>query len=193
MKSLEKILTITVRVCLMPYALCLVFGARAENPFFHDTENQIALHVGHSVGPGPIRNMIPNGDWRSEPFEQVMFTYSQPFEFFRLPGRQNMHIGGNIGYSGMTNYTNPVGGISWDTALLWSHDFYFGAGAGMYIKLNHDDRMDSLLMFGSKIFIGWRFTEIWSAEIYVQHFDNGGTTMVDGGYNFIGLGALWNF
>lgn len=181
--------------------ICLASGGPAaagrENPFFGGYENQAGLYVGASTGGGNIWKIFPMNDWDAEPFAQTSLQYSQPFEFFRLPARQNIHAammwGWRSGGQNMGGYTDPVGGISWDVALLRWRGVYLGAGLGGYIKPKYHGRQDSLFMFGEKLFLGYRISERWSAEAFTQHFDDGGLTCVDGGYNFVGLAVLVNF
>ncbi|MCL2748558.1 MAG: acyloxyacyl hydrolase [Alphaproteobacteria bacterium] len=167
---------------------------KRDNPFFGNYKNQLGLYIGHSVGPGPILRVLPNQNWQSEPFEQIAFQYSQPFEFFRLPARQNVHATLFWRHGDVDVRTLPAAGLSWDVALLQLCGFYFGAGLGGFIKPDYArDRQDSLFMFGSKLFFGYRISQRWSAEIYTHHFDNGGLTSINGGYNFVGGAVLVNF
>jgi hypothetical protein len=179
---------------LLAAAVSPAFAKEAENVFFSEYGNQISLSAGHSAGAGSVLKLVPFNNWRSEPLEFASFQYSQPFEFFRLPARQNIHASFFWSHgSGTDGRTAPALGISWDAAALSWRGFYMGAGLGGFIKPNYKGRQDSLFMFGEKIFAGYRFSEKWSAEIYVQHFDNGGLTPENGGYTFYGLSALLNF
>ncbi|MDR2685783.1 MAG: acyloxyacyl hydrolase [Rickettsiales bacterium] len=168
-------------------------GAR-ENPLFGDTQSQFGLNAGHGVGGGNIWRMVPFNDWRIEPFGAYWAEYSQPFEFFRLPARQTLHAGMFAGYEDMSrNYTEPFLGLSWDVVPLSWRGAYVGAGLGVYIKPTFRGRQDSLLMFGEKLFAGYRISAAWSVELWTRHFDSGGLTPINGGYNFFGLSALYNF
>jgi len=179
------------------FAIAISAPAFADRPnpfFFGDTQNQMGVQLGQSAGPGAILTIIPGNGWDLEPFQVIALQYSQPTEFFRLPARLNLHAGFFVAWNNMADdYNDPFAGASLDVAFFQWDDFYLGAGLGGYIKPTYDGRMDSLLMFGTKIFLGYRFADLWSVEIYSQHMDNAGLMAVNGGYNFFGLQVLRNF
>ncbi|MCL1892581.1 MAG: acyloxyacyl hydrolase [Alphaproteobacteria bacterium] len=170
-----------------------VFAKENNNPFFGRHENQIGLYAGQSTGPGNMTKLIPL-DWEYEQFLFANLQYSQPTDFFRLPARLNLHAILFLKHGDVDIRTQPAAGLSWDVALLHGRRVYLGVGLGGFIKPEYThDRQDSLFMFGEKLFVGCRFSKHWSAEIYTQHFDSGGLTPINGGYNFVGLSVLWNF
>jgi hypothetical protein len=183
------------RIIIFLFALTAALPAAAgNNLFFGETKNQFGFQAGQSVGKGGFWRLVPGNDWELESFQNYSVQYSQEFDFFRIPSRQNIHLGVFAAYKNdIKEAVDPVAGMSWDVPLLRYDGFYFGGGLGVYIKLTHSGRQDSLFMFGEKLFLGYRVSEKFSMELYTQHFDNAGLTPVNGGYTFFGLAALWNF
>jgi hypothetical protein len=139
-------------------------------------------------------------------------SYSQPNTFFRLPGRRNLHLG-NI--HGTTHwYVNPPEnftkrnqvhkqkqfrdisqmffGISQDAVIASGHGFYFGVGAGPYVKESTHDFVRSKFMFGERAFVGYTFGQL-SFELVAHHFSNGHLDNMNKGLNGVGVGASWGF
>jgi hypothetical protein len=87
----------------------------------------------------------------------------------------------------------PIIGLSWDAAVLTWRGFYAGAGLGLSIKGNKDVRQDSRVVFGTKVFLGYRLSEKVSAEFFTMHYSNGDLTPVNQSYNFSGASILYNF
>jgi hypothetical protein len=176
----------------------------ATNPFFGDNQNQIMLNLGQGVnsfGLVPIPEMFV-------PYNMAQFTYSQPTTVFRLPARQNFNFTKTIGYGEKYQYTDythtftwnwqeyasEIASITWDVALLHSDYWYFGVGVGVAVQGRQNERAGTKFMLPFKMFLGYRFTENWNAEIFTQHFSNGDTGgMANYSYNFIGLGIGYGF
>jgi hypothetical protein len=163
-------------------------------PFFKGTDNQMGIYFGQGTGGGSIQPDF----WDITPFGWTMFQYSQPATFFRLPARQNIHVGTTMGWGDKDdecwkNYSWPQAGLSMDAAVMTWNDFYLGGGIGAFMKYERDERQDSRYMFGLKMFVGYGISESWAAEIFTQHFSNGNLSPNNGSYNFFGLALLRNF
>jgi hypothetical protein len=70
---------------------------------------------------------------------------------------------------------------------------YAGINLGIYIEPNITDRIGSRFTFGERVFLGYRIIDGLTVELYGRHFSNGDLTEINGGQNFIGLSAMWNF
>ena len=166
-----------------------------DNPMFGDNQNQIGLYAGWGTAGGSLEPDF----WKFAPFGLALLSYSQPTTIFRLPGRQNFHIGSTIGWEEKydeiwRDYSWPLVGLSWDVSLInFLRPVYAGTGLGTFIKWDKDIRQDSRFMFGFKLFIGYRMTDKFSMEIFTQHYSNGNLTPINGSYNFVGLAALVSF
>lgn len=179
---------------LIAFLMAVISTPALANTLMGTAQNQMGVNLSQSVGPGGFWHLIPGNDWQTEAFQYAAFQYSQPTEVFRLPARLNLHIGYLVGWGDMSHdYSDPFAGMSWDVAIASAGNFYAGTGLGPYIKLDYDGRQDSLLMFGTKIFVGYAVSNEWRAELNVQHMDSAGLTPIDGGYNFVGLSILKSF
>ena len=169
-------------------------SAYAANPFMVDNQNQIAFNFGQGVDSGII---VPP-PFRWVPFHIMHLQYSQPTTFFRMPARQSINIAQTIGsgtkYGWHWNkFTIPMVLLSEDIALLHGDDWYFSAGAGGGLQAQQNKRIGSKWLFQLKLTAGYRFTDHWGAEFYVQHFSNGNTARDNHSYAFYGLGMTYSF
>ncbi len=164
------------------------------NPFFGDNENQIAFMVAQGFDQGFL---IPP-PFRIVPFYAAQIQYSQPATFFRLPARQSMNIVTTIGmgkkYGWKWNeYSIPIAMLSEDIPLIYGQNWYLGAGAGVGLQAQQNERLGAKLVFQFKITAGMRFTEHWGGEFYIQHFSNANTAEENNSYAFYGLGMTYSF
>lgn len=164
------------------------------NPFFGENKNQIVIMVGQGFDQGFL---VPP-PFRIVPFYVTQIQYSQPTTFFRLPARQSINLAQTIG-SGTKygwhwdSYSIPIIFLTEDVALLNVCDWYFGVGAGGGLQAHQNARMGSKWLFEFKIMTGYRFTDAFGAEFYVQHFSNGNTASDNHSYAFYGLGLTYSF
>lgn len=149
------------------------------NPMFGEYQNQAKIYGGSYVGDTQFE--------RASVF--AMAEYAQPVTFLRLPARVNLHAGLSSG----TDITWTITGGSLDVVLLSSGRFYAGAGMGIFYRNKQTMRLSSRFTFGERGFIGYRISDKLSTEIFVQHFSNGDITDRNLGYNFAGVGMVWNF
>ena len=182
------------KLILIP-AVMLCFAAGAENsPFFGDYENQISLNFGHGTD---AKWLLPFPGRRAR-FSMFDFKYSQPNNFFRLPGRQNINISYVHGWKddsrwNWTDISIPIFYLSEDIALYHTDKWHFGTGVGMGMQLRENDRIGTKLIFGFKTFAGYRVSDRWNMELFMQHFSNGSTSDKNYSYNFYGFGFARNF
>jgi len=196
-----KIYTIPL---LMTIPLYTANSVAAHNPFFGDTKNQLMLNLGqgfNSFALIAVPEMIV-------PFNMIQLTYSQPSEFFRMPARINISAVKTIGYGKKYQYTDYTHTFTWDwqeysseifvltqdVALLHTKNWYFGAGIGMGMQGQQNERMGTKMMFAFKIFTGYRIADRINAELFAQHFSNGDAGgEANYSYNFWGLGFGYSF
>jgi hypothetical protein len=182
----------------------MAVSAYAEtNPIFGNARNQVMLNLGQGVnGMG----LIAEPD-RPVPFNMVQLAYSQPTTFFRIPGRQTFSVIQTIGYGTKYEYTDYNGTIEWnwgeyatqiamlsgDISLYDTKNWYFGVGMGGAMQGKQNKRENTKFLLGYKLFAGYRMTENWNAELFMQHFSNGDTGERNYVYNFFGLGLGYSF
>ncbi|MDR0304203.1 MAG: acyloxyacyl hydrolase [Chitinispirillales bacterium] len=124
----------------------------------------------------------------------VGLNYSQPNDFFRLPGRRNVEFLTQRGIGELSQYNqNIIFGFSQDliSPAVWR--LYGGINLGIYIKPQMTDRISSRFTFGERAFLGFRVIDELVLELYARHFSNGDLTGGNAGQNFIGLSVMWNF
>ena len=174
--------------------LCVIcMSAHAGNPFFGEYQNQIALNLGQ----GFDRGWIVAPPFRIVPYYTANFQYSQPATFFRLPARQSLNVSMNVGLDkgyewDWRDFSIPIGFWSGDAALLYGKKWYSGAGAGMGFQAQENDRIDSKLIFQFKLFAGYKISERYNMELFMQHFSNGSVN-ANNSYLFWGLGMVYSF
>jgi hypothetical protein len=157
-------------------------SAQIANPAFCGKKNQASFHFGQSM---------------RESLEGLFFfglDYSQPDEFFRLPGRINVEFMTQRGAGGLSKYNqNIIFGFSQDviTPPIWR--LYGGINLGIYIKSQQTERISSRFTFGERAFLGFRIIDACVLEFFYRHFSNGDLTDINAGQNFMGLSAMWNF
>ena len=181
---------------IITFILSILFWSPAFGNAFFDKgcQDAVALYIGQSIGILSMPEVFTPHKWEFERMTMVGFQYSQPGTFFRLPMRQNLNIVNNIDYS-----RNPSGksfvmaGISWDAAIVDWRGFYFGLGIGPYYRDLKDSRVGSRMMFGEKIFMGYKIEKNTALEFFFQHFSNGDFAEPNLGFNYIGLAGVFNF
>ncbi|USD40572.1 acyloxyacyl hydrolase [Vibrio sp. SCSIO 43135] len=139
---------------------------------------------------------------RSDGLEElydINLQYSQPNQFFRLPGRRNIEVSWFVGGEYSTNesedlsqYNQFIAGASQDVFLFYSQNFYAGAGLGGYIKSKSTHRISSKFTFGQKVFVGLATGRI-NLELYFRHYSNGTLTYRNAGHNFLGFTFSYNY
>lgn len=188
---MKKIVTIlgglVCVVCIVP--------AHAFNPFMGENENQIAVNIGQGVNSGFI---IPPPE-QFVPFYMLPnIQYSQPTTFFKLPARQSLNFGETVGMAkkygwDWPDYSIPMIFASGDVALLYGCNWYLSAGAGVGLQAKQNERLGAKLLFQFKLIAGYRFTEHWGGEFFIQHFSNANTADENNSYAFYGLGVTYSF
>ena len=183
------------RVFVFLSALLFIYGANAEtNPFMGDAQNQIAFYLGQGFDNGYI---VPL-PYHIVPFYMMQLQYSQPTTFFRMPARQSLNLGETIGLGqrygwDWRKFTIPLVLVSGDTALLYGKNWYAGAGAGVGLQAQENERLGAKLLFQFKLFYGYRINDKWGIELYTQHFSNANTANENHSYAFYGIGVNHNF
>ncbi|MDR1826198.1 MAG: acyloxyacyl hydrolase [Rickettsiales bacterium] len=178
--------------------------ARA-NPFFGESQNQIMFNFGQGVNDSWI---LPKPE-QPVPFNMLQLAYSQPLTFFRMPSRQTMSFIRTIGYGkkytyldeddilqewDWTSYGTEMVLLSFDTALLYGKDWYFGAGLSLGMQRKFNYRFGTRIMTGVKLTAGYKLSDRWTTEMFMQHLSNGDTGGINNyAYNFYGIGIGYNF
>ena len=176
-------------------AACTVGSAHAKtNPFMGDAQNQVAFYVSQGVNGGFL--VPPPTQW--VPFSFFHAQYSQPATFFRMQARQSLNVGQTVGMGkaygwNWTKFTIPLVYLSEDVALLHGRRWYTSAGAGMGLQAQQNERLGAKLLFQFKIAAGWRMTDHFTGEVFVQHFSNANTADQNNSYGFYGLGLAYSF
>ncbi|MDR3011725.1 MAG: hypothetical protein LBU70_00725 [Chitinispirillales bacterium] len=159
-------------------------AAQISNPTFNVKQNQISLAFGQSV-----QNNF-------EKFSIITFCYSQPNEFFRLPGRRNIELitmRGGRGSSYQPNTQSLIFGLSQDAMSPAVWRMYLGINFGIYVESPISDRINSRVTFGERIFIGVNVTDNIVFELYNRHLPSGSLVYENSRQGFAGLSAMWNF
>ena len=177
------------------YILCAIIPTHLiANPMFgHNSRNTIGIYIGQSTSQGDLGHLVFPWDWRISPMTLSMIQYSQPISLLRMPARINVHALQNFGYASADGTSFGAIGISWDIAFISICDFYIGAGLGPYMRDSGDKYVSSRLVFGERVFIGYKISEHLNAELFTLHFSNGDFTQTNQGFNFIGLGINYSF
>ena len=183
----------------------------ADNPFFGEGhKNLVFLGVGQGLSTGWL---LPNPEDRLVPFGAMHIAYAAPTTFLNLPGRTSINGVVLIGWGTSVDYRRPYPGtdefpIHWDwreiaktaqiaylqqdVSLFWWKDWYAGVGVGIGMQRHENKRIDTKLVFSSRLFAGYSFTDNWHGELFFQHFSNG-STGINFSYNFFGLGVGYSF
>ena len=196
---------IPLSIILAPAAAIAEFYPADTNSFFGKAQNQIMLSLGRGFDSGEL--IIFEHINKPAPFYMASLTYSQPGTFFRLPARQSINLIKTQGFSNGNyngkcvfngkcqwhDYSNEIFMLSEDVALFWTNRWYAGAGMGAAMAGKQTERENTKFLLGYKLFVGYRFTESWNAEFFMQHFSNGDTGEENNVYDFFGLAAAFNF
>jgi hypothetical protein len=174
------------------FAIFLFFGvvfADFPNSTFEEKHHQLTF----VWGQGTRGNRHSENGVKIEQLYSFGITYSQPQEFFRLPGRRNLEFMRHKGFGEFSRFNNWIFGGSQDviSPSLWR--MYLGFGLGAYIKSEQTERISSLFTFGQKGLFGVQVKEYLRLELFARHFSNGTLTNTSSGYDFVGLSTIWNF
>ncbi len=178
------------------YFLILFFipNITYANPMFAEhKQNSIGFYIAQSTGHGDLGHLVFPWDWEINPATFVMLQYSQPTEIFRLPARINFNLMQNFAYRHDDGKSFGAIGVSWDIVLIKWCNWYFGIGAGPYMRDSGDEYVESRLVFGERVFIGTSISTNARAEIFTQHFSNGDFTEINRGFNFVGMAINYSF
>lgn len=184
-------------ICALLTVICAlptVSAAADRNPFFGALEHQIALNAGWGVNAGYI---VPPPT-QFVPYTTFQAQYSIPATFFGMPARQSLNAIMNVGYDDKygwdwMDFTIPIVMLSGDFSPFYGERWYTGIGAGMGFQAQQNHRISSKLVFEFKVLFGYKITERWGAEIFVQHMSNGNTAPENNSYGFYGLGVNYSF
>ena len=180
-----------VCLCLSIYLSMPTLANRSI--FLNSYSNQITFNVGQVVDSLGLvawpRNFAP--------YTMLHFQYSQPTEFFRLPARKSLNLIQNIGYGNnqwnWKDYSIQIITLSEDFILYNTNKFYFGNGVAVGFQRVENERIGTKLLFGFKLLSGYKISDKFNAELFMQHFSNGETSLNNWSYNFWGLGVSYNF
>ena len=164
-----------------------------NNSFLGSYRNQISFNVGQAVnGLGLVA--LPKN---FAPYTMFHFQYSQPTEFFRIPARKSLNFIQNIGYGrnnwNWSDYSIQIVTLSEDFILYNTEKFYFGNGIAIGFQRLENERIGTKLLFGFKLLTGYKISDKFNIELFMQHFSNGETSINNCSYNFWGLGISYNF
>ncbi len=185
---------INISIFIIASIFITTAGAYASNPFMGDNRHQIAFNIGQGVNSGflipPPTQLVP--------FYLLHLQYSQPTTFFRIPARQSINIGQTLGWGekygwDWDKYTIPMIYLSEDIALLHGDNWYFSTGIGMGLQAQQNERIGSKLLFQFKLIAGYRITDDFGVEMFMQHFSNANTAIENNSYAFYGMGITYSF
>lgn len=164
------------------------------NPFMGKNENQVAFNFGYGVDSGII---VPPPA-RFVPFFIFHGQYSQPTTFFKVPARQSLNVAQTVGMGKKygwkwDKFSIPIAFLSEDVSLLYGNRWYTGVGAGVGLQAQQNERLGAKLLFQFKLSAGYRITERFGTEFFVQHFSNANTAHANHSYAFYGLGMNYSF
>lgn len=184
---------VLIILCVAAMPACAETGKNSTNPFFGKSQNQVALNIGQGFDYGWL--VAP--PLRPVPYYTAHFQYSQPATFFKIPARQSLNASMNLGLAkdngwDWRDFSVPIIYWSGDAALLYGKKWYSGAGIGGGFQMDENERIGSKLLFQFKLFAGYKITERYTAELFMQHFSNGATAE-NNSYLFWGLGMTYNF
>ncbi len=149
--------------------------------------------MAQSTGHGDLGHLALPWEWKINPMTLIMMQYSQPIQIFRLPSRINFNLVQNFAYGANDGNSFGAIGISWDIVLAQICGWYFGIGAGPYMRDSGDEYVASRLVFGERVFIGKNLSNRIRAELFTQHFSNGDFTKTNHGFNFLGMAINYSF
>lgn len=183
------------KIALFLCILCFTVPVyAADNPFMGNHKNQIAFNIGQGVNSGflipPPTQLVP--------FYLTHIQYSQPTTFFKIPARQSINIGQTLGFGqrygwNWDKYTIPMIFLSEDVAVAHGKRWYFSTGFGVGLQAQQNERIGSKLLFQFKLIGGYRITDNWAIELFMQHFSNANTAIENNSYAFYGLGMAYSF
>lgn len=155
-------------------------SVQAEIYDYYNSSVNLSASIGERAGAQKIVNLS--------------LQYSQPNNFFSLPGKSNIELLYNMGNkSGIQQYNNMVSGISQDFDFLRLNDIYAGVGVGFYIENKVKDIFDYQFTFGNKIYAGYQFTNNFNAEIFLRHFPKNSLSVNNSSLNIAGISFIVNF
>ena len=171
-----------------------IVAMATESPMFGANDiNSISVGVATGTGSGSLLHLVYPGDWDFVPMNMIIANYAQPMTIFRMPARMNATFVQNTAYHSAHGLSFFGVGLSWDIAPFEWYGFYIGAGLGPYYRNNRDRWVSSRLVFGEKLFIGYKIAEHMRAEFFTLHFSNGDFTETNLGFNFTGVSVVYSF
>jgi len=180
-----KVNFIVVMLITMVSGSSFASNDASNNAIFGEFQNQILISSGQSIRSG----------FEVEDLFTASAAYSQPSDFFRIPGRITLEAGRFEGRDKVDNFSQydlNFLGISQDFQIFSIGGLYSTLGLGGYIKSETTNRISSKFTFGQKFAIGYNFGSV-SLETYIRHFSNGTLTEYNSGQNFYGLSLGYNF
>ena len=165
-----------------------------KNPFMENYQNQIGFGIGQGFDTGWL---LPPPT-RPVPFYIGTVTYSQPTTFFRIPARRSINISETLGLYEKygwkwQDYTIPMIYLTEDIALFKYERLYMGAGAGVGLQAQENERLGAKLIFQFKVTFGFNISKQWSTELFIQHFSNAITAEQNNSYAFYGIGFTYSY
>lgn len=165
-----------------------------KNPFMEKYQNQIGFGIGQGFDTGWL---LPPPT-RLVPFYIGTVTYSQPTTFFRIPARRSINISETLGLYEKygwkwQDYTIPMIYLTEDIALFKYERLYMGAGAGVGLQAQENERLGAKLIFQFKVTFGFNISKQWSTELFIQHFSNANTAEQNNSYAFYGIGFTYSY
>ncbi len=181
-------------LCALLLSLSVATANAKTNPFFNDYDNQFAVNFGWGVDSGFL---IP-APVRWVPFVMLNAQYSQPSDFFRLPGRMSINITQTLGFGTSRGwhwdkYTIPIVTLSQDFIFAQTTNWYFFSGISAGFQMQQNERIGSKLLFGFKLGTGYKLSDCTNLEFFAQHYSNGNTAPENHSYAFFGTGLTFNF
>jgi len=64
---------------------------------------------------------------------------------------------------------------------------------GFAMQGRYNGRENTKLLFGFRLFLGYRINDNWNTELVMQHFSNGDAGSENNVYDFYSLGIAYNF
>lgn len=176
------------------FFLCIINTVCAENLFFGEKANSLALNLGFGVDQGYI---VPPPA-KFVPFKLIHIQYSQPSSFFRFKAKQSINIFQTVGYGkkygwNWSKFTIPAFLFSEGFILFNTTKHYIGSEIAVGLQALQNDRIGTKLLFGLKVFYGYKINNDFNFEIFVQHYSNANTDKKNYSYGFYGAGLVYKF
>lgn len=125
----------------------------------------------------------------------IHFQYSQPTNFF-VYQQENLQILYKlldiekiIGFEQIIKFKS----LHYQKILYNEDKFYFGSGIAICFQKLENECVERKLLFGFKLLSGYKISDKFNTELFMQHFSNGETSINNFSYNFWELGISYNF